>query len=157
MKFISDLFFKHIFWLKWAVVLIILTIGIIFISSGNESILPFTESKKTNGESINPTLIYAAEDLNNVLPQRLELNTFFDSVGVSQNQLHYYYSISNLTRQDFLERELHDSLYTEAVDRIPCTLWRPLYMQGVEVTFTYYSVEGEQLLQFNRAQEGSCQ
>lgn len=110
--------------------------------------------KETQGtETENPALEYQAEDLNNVLPQRIDISTTFDSVGLGTNQLNYYYTISNITEKVFLERELHDSLYTEAVGRIPCTLWRPDYMQGVEVTFNYYSSEGEQLLHFTTQQE----
>lgn len=94
-----------------------------------------------------------SEDLNNVLPQRLDLNTSFDSVGIGANQLQYYYSISNLTNKGFEERKLYDSLYSEAVNRIPCTLWRPVHMQGVVVSFTYFSNSGEKLLHFTRQQE----
>lgn len=116
-----------------------------------------SEKEIQEAETVNLALEYQAEDLNNVLPQRLDLNTTFDSVGLGANQLNYFYTISNLTEKDFLERELHDSLYTEAIGRIPCTLWRPDYMQGVEVTFNYYSSEGKQLLHFARQQEACCQ
>lgn len=138
-------------------------IGLIIVIAGFAltSFLPssnsLTAEKKKEAETINPSLANQVEDLNNVLPQKLDLNTYFDSVGLGTNQLHYYYSIFNLTKKDFTERELRDSLYTEAVDRIPCTLWRPLYMQGVEVTFTYLSSDGEQLLDFARQQESCSQ
>lgn len=87
-------------------------------------------------------------DLNNVLPQRLDGNTSFDSAGHGSNQLHYYYSISNLTKRDFDERQVSNSLNSEAVRRLLCALWRPLYMQGVKVTFRYYRSDGPELLHF---------
>lgn len=152
MQYLSVFISKKESWVvtKWQVSIQIfyLALSIILISSCTTS-----EEENQEAEMFNPALETEAEDLNNVLPQRLDLNTSFDSVGLGTNQLRYYYSISNLTRKDFEERELHDSLYTEAVDRIPCTLWRPVHMQGVEVSFTYFSSRGEQLLHFARQQE----
>lgn len=113
---------------------------------------PGKESNESE-DGDNPALAAQVEDLNNVLPQRLDQNTTFDSVGLSLNQLHYYYSISNLTQGEYEERQLHDSLYAEAIHRIPCTLWRPVFMQGVEVSFTYFSSGGEELLHLERDQQ----
>ena len=128
------------------------TVCLIFFSSCSSS-----QKKKEASGALNQALATHVEDLNNVLPQSLDLNTSFDSAGLGSNQLHYYYSISGLTQELYQERQLRDSLYAEAVDRIPCTLWRPVYMQGVEVIFTYYSSEGEELLQFARGQEACGQ
>lgn len=104
-------------------------------------------------EEASPELTIAAEDLNNVLPQRVALNTHFDSVGVSQDKMNYYYSINHLTANEFSQNGLSDSLMTEAVDRIPCTLWRPAYMQGVEVSFIYFSSDSQEILRFTRVQQ----
>lgn len=99
-------------------------------------------------------MIEYAEDLNDVLPQRQGLNTTFDSVAIAPEKMFYYYSVQNLTLDDVSVPSVRDSLYTEAENRIPCTLWRPLFMQGVEVTFTYYSSDdGSKLLQFSRDQD----
>lgn len=114
------------------------------------------EEKEDSAAEASPELIIAAEDLNNVLPQRIALNTFFDSVSVSHNKMNYYYSLNHLSKEDYLQAELRDSLMTEAEDRVPCTLWRPAYMQGVEVSFTYFSDDGEEILQFTEAQT-TCQ
>jgi len=135
---------------RWRVKIQILcfALGILFISS-----CTISDEENQVTEIPNFALETQAEDLNNVLPQRLDLNTSFDSVGFGANQLQYYYSISNLTNKDFEERKLYDSLYSAAVNRIPCTLWRPVHMQGVEVTFTYFSNSGEKLLHFTRQQE----
>lgn len=153
MKFFWGLFLKKGIRF-WGIVTVVLVIGGLFYMLRSGSV----EVRGTPGlEDVNPGLAIEVEDLNNVLPQRLAMNTYFDSVGIGPNQLYYYYSLTDLTQDDFQKRNLHDSLYTEAVERIPCTLWRPLYMQGVEVTFTYFSAEGEQLLQFAREQAGSCQ
>ncbi len=103
-----------------------------------------------DSQEISESLIHAAEDLNAVLPQRLALNTTFDSVGVGTDQLHYYYSITDITRDQFISKQLEDSLYSEADGRIPCTLWRPDYMNGVSVSFTYFSSDGEKILEFTR-------
>lgn len=116
-----------------------------------------SEKKNEETEKLYRALEYQAASLNNVLPQKLDLNTHFDSVGFGSNQLRYYYSLSNLSEKDFLEKELRDSLYAEAVDRIPCTLWRPVYMQGVEVTFNYYSSDGKRILHFARQGEACYQ
>lgn len=109
-----------------------------------------TENSKSE---IEPTLQMAVEDLNQLLPQSLGSNTSFDSIGVAPNRVHYYYSIDNISKQEFENDHLNDSLYTAAVDRVPCSLWRPLYMQGVEVTFTYYSNDQQELIQFSRVQK----
>lgn len=138
---------SHIFILKLS-----FNAGMIFVTS-----CTITEKENQEAESVTLALEYQAEGLNNVLPQRLDLNTTFDSVGLGTNQLNYYYTISDLSETEFRVRELYDSLYTEAVGRIPCTLWRPDYMQGVEVTFNYYSSDAKKLLHFARHQEGCCQ
>jgi len=110
-------------------------------------------SEEDTSEEINSELQLAAEDLNSVLPQRLAMNTYFDSVGVSPSQLHYFYSISDFSEEEFIEKALEDSLYEEAVNRIPCTLWRPDHMNGVEVTFTYFSNDDQQILTLSRFQD----
>lgn len=94
------------------------------------------------------------EDLNDVLPQRQGHYTSFDSVAVAPEQLFYFYSVENLVLADLSEQSVSDSLLAEAENRIPCTLWRPSYMQGVEVTFTYYSsLDGKKLIEFSRFQD----
>lgn len=103
-------------------------------------------------EKASPELTIAAEDLNNVLPQRVALNTYFDSVGVNRNKMNYYYSVEDLSKDEFLQRGLRDSLRAEAEDRIPCTLWRPVYMQGVDVSFIYFSNDGKEILRFTKSQ-----
>ena len=116
-------------------------------SSNNE------QSGIQDTNEINPALLIAVEDLNNVLPQRQGASTYFDSVGVEPNHLYYYYTIENLSFDTFVENELSDSLYSASVERIPCSLWRPVYMQGVQVTFTYHSNDQQELLQFTRFQD----
>jgi len=128
-----------------ALMVIILAVTVYLITS-----LP---SEQDNTEEINPDLQMMAEDLNDVLPQRLAMNTYFDSVGVKPNELHYYYSVTHISEQDFLEQSLEDSLYNEAENRIPCTLWRPVHMQGVEVTFTYFSSDHQKILELSRLQD----
>lgn len=112
------------------------------------------ENSTKNMESeIEPTLQMAVEDLNQLLPQHLGSNTSFDSIGVTPNRVYYYYSIDNISKQDFENENLSDSLYTASNERVPCSLWRPRYMQGVEVTFTYYSNDKQELIQFSRVQK----
>jgi len=109
-------------------------------------------SENRNLEEINQALFIAAEDLNNVLPQRQGLDLFLDSVTVSPNRMNYYYSYSGITTEQYNEESMRDSLYNAAVERIPCSLWRPEYMQNVDVTFLYFSSDGEKLYQFTESQ-----
>jgi hypothetical protein len=111
--------------------------------------------KTQNTSDINPALITAAEDLNHVLPQRQGIDLYLDSVSVEAGRMTYYYSHSGLTLEQFNKDSMGDSLYTAAVDRIPCSLWRPGYMQSVDVTFRYFSSDGEELFQFTESQ-ASC-
>jgi hypothetical protein len=103
-----------------------------------------------------PELTTAAEGLNDVLPQRIAQSTYFDSVGVSKNSMSYYYSLENLSEDEFLQKGLMDSLMSEAENRVPCTTWRPVYMQGVDVSFIYYSNDGKEILHFTRSQSTCC-
>ena len=112
-------------------------------------------SENQNEMETNPALINAAEDLNHILPQRQGLDTFLDSVTVNLNRMNYYYSLAGLTLDQYHNESLHDSLYKAAIERIPCSLWRPEYMQGVDVSFTYFSSDGEELIQFTESQ-GTC-
>lgn len=66
--------------------------------------------------------------------------------------MYYYYSLSGLTYERFMEESMHDSLYADALERIPCSLWRPVYMQNVNVTFVYFSGDEEELFQFTESQ-----
>lgn len=104
-----------------------------------------------------PELTTAAEGLNDVLPQRIAQSTYFDSVGVSKNSMNYYYSLENLSEDEFLQKGLTDSLMSEAENRVPCTTWRPVYMQGVDVSFIYYSNDGKEILHFTRSQSTCCE
>jgi hypothetical protein len=142
---------KHSFLLFAAGFIIIVLIAVIafltLTSAGDES-----ENTPGNNPG-NPALYESAENLNQVLPQRLDEHTSFDSVAVYYGTLHYNYSIANMTADGFADGVHKDSLYTAAVDRIPCTLWRPVYMQGVNVTFSYFSAEGDELFSFTKEQQ----
>ncbi len=131
----------------------VLLIGLlIYLTNGMLSSSAENAPPNPPGDEEQASLVMAAEDLNNVLPQNVDAGTTFDSVGVGQGTMTYYYSLPELTGQDIAEQDLGDSLYTEALDRIPCTLWRPSYMQNVEVGFTYFSGDSEEVLAFTRTQ-----
>lgn len=134
-----------------AAILIIIIAVLVLIS------LPRNDRDAADSDSVaSPELTIAAEDLNNVLPQRVALSTYFDSVGVNRNSMSYYYSVEDLSEYEFLQKGLRDSLMSEAEGRIPCTLWRPVYMQGVDVSFIYFSNEGREILRFTKSQNACC-
>ena len=119
--------------------------------------LPRYSSDQSEADDIaSPELNEAADGLNDVLPQRIAQSTYFDSVGVRKNSMSYYYSLENLSEDEFLQKELKDSLMSEAEKRVPCTTWRPVYMQGVDVSFIYYSNDGKEILHFTRSQSTCC-
>lgn len=137
--------------IRIAAILIIIIAVLVLIS------LPRNDHPPADSDSVvSPELTIAAEDLNNVLPQRVALSTYFDSVGVSRNSMRYYYSVEDLSEDEFLQKGLRDSLMSEAEGRIPCTLWRPVYMQGVNVSFIYFSNEGREILRFTKSQNPCC-
>jgi len=138
--------------IRIAAILIIIIAVLVLIS------LPRNDRDAAEADIVaSPELTIAAEDLNNVLPQRVALTTYFDSVGVSRNSMTYYYSVEDLSEDEFLQKGLRDSLMSEAEDRIPCTLWRPVYMQGVDVSFIYHSNDGKEILHFSRTQNTCCE
>jgi len=119
--------------------------------------LPRYSSDQSEADDIaSPELNEAADGLNDVLPQRIAQSTYFDSVGVRKNSMSYYYSLENLSEDEFLQKGLKDSLMSEAEKRVPCTTWRPVYMQGVDVSFIYYSNDGKEILHFTRSQSTCC-
>lgn len=103
-----------------------------------------------------PALVAFTEEMNSFLPQRLDQVTFFDSLGAGANHLTYYYSIHSDGMGSNLTEAQTDSLLQVAENRIPCTLWRPLFMQGVDLSFVYLNADREELLHFTRTQE-PCQ
>lgn len=103
-----------------------------------------------------PALIAFTEEMNSFLPERLDQVTFFDSLAAGTNHLTYYYSIHSDVMGLNLSEAQTDSLMYVAENRIPCTLWRPLFMQGVDVSFVYLNADREELLHFTRTQE-PCQ
>ncbi len=146
---------------KRNIILIILAIIAIFLLAGlflksgvfNKEDIPETDPSASVA-AMSQEFIEYAEDLNDVLPQRQGLNTIFDSVAIAPEKLFYYYSVEGLTADRLESPIVRDSLYAEAEKRIPCTLWRPLFMQGVEVTFTYFSADNEEkLLSFTRSED----
>jgi len=119
--------------------------------------LPRYSSDQSEADDIaSPELNEAADGLNDVLPQRIAQSTYFDSVGVRKNSMSYYYSLENLSEDEFLQKGLKDSLMSEAEKRVPCTTWRPVYMQGVDVSFIYMSNDGKEILHFTRTQSTCC-
>ena len=120
--------------------------------------LPRYSSDQSEADNIaSPELNEAADGLNDVLPQRIAQNTIFDSVGVARNHMSYYYTLGDLSEDDVLQKELKDSLVSEAERRVPCTTWRPVYMQGVDVSFIYFSNDGKEILHFSRTQSTCCE
>jgi len=120
--------------------------------------LPKNTSDRNEADNVaSPELTLAAEGLNDVLPQRIAQNTIFDSVGVARNHMSYYYTLGDLSEDDVLQKELKDSLVSEAERRVPCTTWRPVYMQGVDVSFIYFSNDGKEILHFSRTQSTCCE
>lgn len=137
-----------------AIIAIFLLAGVFFTSSFFKDNSSHESVPEDHIAIISQGLLEYAEDMNDVLPQRIGTNTTFDSVSVAPEKLYYFYTEENLRFQEIQEGSVRDSLITEAEGRIPCTLWRPLYMQGVEVTFSYYSAEdGNKLLEFSRIQD----
>ena len=119
--------------------------------------LPRYSSDQSEADDIaSPELNEAADGLNDVLPQRIAQNTIFDSVGVARNHMSYYYTLGDLSEDDVLQNGLKDSLLSEAEKRVPCTTWRPVYMQGVDVSFIYMSNDGKEILHFTRTQSTCC-
>lgn len=104
-------------------------------------------------ESQQALLTGNADDLNHALPQNLGDGIVFDSVGVGRGTMTYYHTLQNLDRQEIVDQNLADSLYIEAVERIPCSLWRPPYMANVEVSFIYYSRDREEILAFSKTEQ----
>ncbi|TVQ65933.1 MAG: hypothetical protein EA360_07485 [Balneolaceae bacterium] len=96
------------------------------------------------------------EGMNAVLPQRVDNDTYFDSLSLRQEGLFYYYSIRGFETAEDLNQEQSDSLMAMAESRIPCTLWRPHFMQGVDVSFVYLSPQENELIRFKREQQ-ACQ
>ncbi len=132
-----------------------LAVLVLLLTAGCQQNGDNTSNEKIQRE-IEPSLQMAAEGLNDLLPQHLGSNTTLDSIGVKPSRLFYNYSIDNISKIEFENENLSDSLYAAAVDRIPCTLWLPVYMQRVQVTFTYYSNDHQELIQFSRTQD-ACQ
>ena len=120
----------------------------------------FSENEEIGADNeshqIDERLEIAVEDLNSVLPQRQGLDTYFDSVALGHNHLNYYYTFADISMEQVVNEQLEDSLYSEAEERIPCSLWRPDYMNGVSVTFTYFSNDGKKILEFERIEQ-QCQ
>lgn len=137
-----------------AIIAIFLLAGL-FLKSGVFSKDEITETDPSASiATLSQEFIEYAEDLNDVLPQRQGLNTMFDSVAIAPEKLFYYYSVEGLTANRLQTSTVRDSLFAEAEKRIPCTLWRPIFMQGVEVTFTYLSADnGDKLLSFTRSED----
>ena len=133
-------------------VLIVVSVFYPYSFSENEEIRADIESHQ-----IDERLEIAVEDLNAALPQRQGLDTYFDSVALGHNHLNYYYTFADISMEQVAKNEqLEDSLYSEAEERIPCSLWRPDHMNGVSVTFTYFSNDGEKILEFERIEQ-QCQ
>lgn len=153
----DDRSYRATFATGWLVLLILNSIALYQSSSGTPFLSFVTdETEGTVDNADHEALVMAAEDLNNVLPQNIGDDTVFDSVSAGQNSLTYYYSLTGLTHQEVIDNNLEDSLFSQAVNRIPCTLWRPAYMKGVEVEFAYYSSDREEVFGFSRTQE-QCQ
>ncbi len=87
---------------------------------------------------------------NIALPLQLDNSTVFDSISINEGMLNYYYTLTELTKYEFIDKKLEDSLYTVAINRIPCTLWNPGFMEGIEVSFSYHSRDDALLLQFSK-------
>lgn len=75
-----------------------------------------------------------------------------DSVILNLNRINYYYSLAVITLDQYPNESLHDSLYNAAIESIPCSMWRSECMQAVDVSFTYFSSDGEELIQFTESQ-----
>jgi hypothetical protein len=119
--------------------------------------LPRYSSDQSEADDMaSPELTEAVDGLNDVLPQTIAQNTTFDSVGVARNHMSYYYTLGDFSEDDVLQKGLKDSLMSEAEKRVPCTTWRPVYMQGVDVSFIYLSNDGKEILHFTRSQSTCC-
>lgn len=101
----------------------------------------------------NSALAEYVEDMNSLLPQRLDETTYFDSLSAGVNHLTYYYSVHFESISGTPDPVQEDSLMRMAEGRVPCTLWRPLFMQGVDVSFVYLTPENKEILRFTREQE----
>lgn len=111
------------------------------------------ESESIEASRQHDALVEYVEDMNSLLPQRLDETTYFDSLSAGVNLLTYYYSIHSERIPGTLDPAQEDSLMQKAEGRVPCTLWRPLFMQGVDVSFVYLTPQNDEILRFTREQE----
>ncbi len=101
-------------------------------------------------------IIREVEDINPSLPINYGDGVTLDSVTAGQGSKSYYYTVEELTHEQVMRQQQMDSLQEEAVDRIPCTLWRPTYMDNVEVSFIYYSSDHREIFSFSKLFHQCC-